>query len=182
MTEIADRYRTLAAAFTEKVEGVPPGQWEAQSPCEEWSARDVLKHVAGTTGTFFGFVGRDAPELPSADDDPVAAWIGSRDVMQKALEDPVMASVEYDGMMGRSTFEQSVDNFVCVDLVIHNWDLSRATGQDERLDPAEVNAVLDALAPMDEMLRGPNAFGPRIEPPADADEQTKLLCFVGRAV
>jgi hypothetical protein len=31
-------------------------------------------------------------------------------------------------------------------------------------------------------MRGPGAFGPAIDPPADADEQTRLLAFLGRRV
>jgi hypothetical protein len=30
------------------------------------------------------------------------------------------------------------------------------------------------------LLRSPQAFGPEVEPPADADDQTKLLAFLGR--
>jgi uncharacterized protein (TIGR03086 family) len=85
-------------------------------------------------------------------------------------------------MFGRQTFEKSVGQFICVDLVIHNWDLSRATGQDERLDPGEVHAMQAAMEPMDEVLRSPGAFGPKVEPPEGADEQARLLCFLGRRV
>ena len=31
-----------------------------------------------------------------------------------------------------------------------------------------------------DMLRSPQAFGPEVEPPADADDLTKLLAFLGR--
>ena len=42
--------------------------------------------------------------------------------------------------------------------------------------------VFEALKPMDEAMRGPGAFGPKVEAPPDADEQTQLLCFLGRRV
>ena len=38
MTEIADRYRTLADAFQAKIAGVGPDGWTNPSPCEEWDA------------------------------------------------------------------------------------------------------------------------------------------------
>jgi uncharacterized protein (TIGR03086 family) len=180
MSEVADTYRTRAAALTEKVDGVPEGAWDNPSPCEDWTARQLVGHLVGTTGLFFGFIGRDAPAGPSVDDDPVGAWHAARDAMQAALDDPATATQEYDGMFGRTTFEQSVRRFICADLVVHNWDLSRATGQDEALDLDAVREIHAEMAPMDEMLRQPGAFGPKVEPPADADEQTRFLCFLGR--
>ena len=38
---------------------------------------------------------------------------------------------------------------------------------------------LDAL-PNDEAMRQGDSFGPRIDVPDDADEQTKLIAFTGR--
>ncbi len=54
------------------------------------------------------------------------------------------------------------------------------TGLDEHLDPDDVHEILVAMEPMDEMMRGSGAFGPKVEPPAGADEQIRLLAFMGR--
>jgi hypothetical protein len=35
---------------------------------------------------------------------------------------------------------------------------------------------------MDAMIRQPNVFGPKLEPPIDADLQTEFLYFLGRRV
>src|SRR5690242_1403439 len=84
------------------------------------------------------------------------------------------------GMGGEQPFEDLAGTIMCSDTLIHTWDLARATGQDDRLDPEGVTAAHAFLTPNDDMLRGPGAFAAKIEPPADADAQTKLLCFVGR--
>ena len=79
MSEIADRYRRLAAAFSEKVAAVPDDRWEARTPCEGWSARELVGHVVDTQGMFLGFVGRSLPDdRPSVDDDPLTAWTAAR--------------------------------------------------------------------------------------------------------
>jgi uncharacterized protein (TIGR03086 family) len=183
MSDVADRYRKLAAEMTERIAAVPDDRWESPTPCEGWTARDLVRHLAETPGMFFGLVELLAPTGgPSVDDDPVGAFAHARDAVQAALEDPAVAERPYEGLFGSATFEQGISQFVCADLVVHGWDLARATGQDERLDPEEVRALHEAMLPMDEAMRGPGAFGPKVEPPAGADEQTRLLCFLGRQV
>ena len=54
MSEIADRYRKRAAGLNERVEAVPADQWGSQSPCEDWTARDVVRHVVDTSAMFLG--------------------------------------------------------------------------------------------------------------------------------
>ena len=182
MSNEADRYRSLAASMTETIASVPDDRWAAPTPCEDWTARDLVGHLVSTSGMFLGFIGQDAPESTSVDDDPLGAFTEARDAVQAALDDPTSANQEYDGLMGRTTFAKSVDGFLSADLVIHRWDLARATGQDEGLPVDEVRRVYETLKPMDEQMRQPGAFGPKVEPPAGADEQTQLLCFLGRHV
>jgi uncharacterized protein (TIGR03086 family) len=100
------------------------------------------------------------------------------------LQDPEKAGATYDGMAGQSTFEQGIAQFISGDLVIHRWDLARAVGADDRMDPDEVSRFLAFAKQAEEQfgdaMRGPQAFGPALEPPAGADEQTRLLAFLGR--
>jgi Mycothiol maleylpyruvate isomerase N-terminal domain len=44
----ADRYRRLAARFTELVDAVPADRWDAPLLWAEWSAHDVFDHVVST--------------------------------------------------------------------------------------------------------------------------------------
>ena len=84
MSEIADRYRRLAAEFTSRVEAVPADRWSNQTPCEEWTARDLLQHMLDTHGMFMGLIGLKVSPGPSVDDDPVGAWANARDTVQAA--------------------------------------------------------------------------------------------------
>jgi uncharacterized protein (TIGR03086 family) len=70
--------------------------------------------------------------------------------------------------------------FVLGDVLVHTWDLARATGLDETLDADEVHGMLVGMEPLDEMLRQSGQYGPRVDVPADADEQTRLIAFTGR--
>ena len=181
MSETSQRYKHMADDFRGKLASVAPERWDDPSPCEGWTARDVVRHVVDTHGMFETQVGRDIGVLPSVDDDPLAAFDAARKVVQADLDDPARASVAYEGFFGKTTFEESVGRFLVPDLLIHGWDLARATGLDETMDADEVRRVLDAMSAVpDEVMRSSGVFGPRIEPPEDADEQTRLLAFTGR--
>ncbi len=161
---------------------MPADAWDRPSPCEGWVARDVVTHVVNAAGMFLGRVGVELPAGPSPEDDLVGAWETGRDAVQSALEDPEVASREYEGPMGTATLEQTISMFGVGDVLVHTWDLARATGLDERLDADAVHRLLLAMEPHDAMMRQGTAFGPRVEVPVDADEQTKLLAFTGRQV
>ena len=180
-TEVADRYRRLAATFTERVTAVPTEKWDVPSPCEEWSARDVLRHVVDGQLEFPGKVGIDLPKGPSVDDDPVAAWDHTRTTIQALLDDPAKSEIEYDGGMGKSTLGASIGSFFCVDLVVHGWDIAHATGGDDTIPPEDITFVTTFIEGIADMMRGPGAFGPALETAADADDQTKFLAYLARA-
>ncbi|HLI73307.1 MAG TPA: TIGR03086 family metal-binding protein, partial [Acidimicrobiales bacterium] len=141
MSEVSERYKRLSDAFAAKIAAVPADKWSSPSPCSEWTARDVVRHVVSTQGMFLGFVGREIGEIPSVDDDPAGAWDAARAQVQAVLDDPERASQEFDGITGRSTFEAAVGRFLCMDLVVHGWDLARSAGLDERIAPEDVGRV-----------------------------------------
>jgi uncharacterized protein (TIGR03086 family) len=182
MSEISERFRDLASKFTTLVDAVPANRWESASPCEGWTARDVVGHMVGNCSTFLGLIDRKAPPGPAVADDPRGAWANGRDAIQAALDDPAVASTEYEGFMGKSTFEQGISQFVFIDLIVHSWDLARAAGLDEKLDSSDVHWAFETVKPLDEMMRTPGVCGPKVDTPPGADEQVEFLAFMGRTV
>lgn len=181
MTEISERFQRVAAAFTERVRAVLPAAWDNPAPCDGWVARDVVRHmIEWMPGLLYGGAGIAPPTFPSVDDDPVAAWETFVAAVAGSLEDPAVATREFDTPPGRVSFEHALDQFGTPDVLLHTWDLARATGLDEALDPDEVHQLYVGMLPHDEALRSSGHYGPRIEVPDDADEQTKLLAFIGR--
>ena len=180
MSEIADRYRTVAADFTARVEEVSPEGWDQPAPCEGWVARDVLRHLIEWVPAFFaGTI--SFPQAPSVDDDPVGAWRVFDDTVQAVLDDPERSAEVIDHpVAGRHRVDDALGQFVLGDVLIHTWDLARATGLDERLDPGEVHAAYEGMAPMADVLASSGHYGPRVPVADDADEQTRLLAVTGR--
>ena len=96
MTEIRDRYARLADRFTATIDAVPPGddRWQQPSPCPDWQAIDVVRHVVDAHRTFFGLAEHDVPEPPA---DPLAAWPVTRDAMLDALVDADDGVLPHEG-------------------------------------------------------------------------------------
>ena len=180
MSEISERYRRLSDAFADKIATVPDDRWNSQTPCEEWTAKDLVGHVVNTQGMFLGFIGEELSDVPSVDDDPLAAWNAARAQVQARLDDPDKAATEFEGFSGKSTFEAAADKFLCTDLVVHGWDLARAGGLDDRIENEDVERVRRNMESMGDALRSPGAFGAAVEPPPDADDRQKMLAFLGR--
>jgi uncharacterized protein (TIGR03086 family) len=181
MSELRRRYLQAADAFTRRVDAVPSERWDDPAPCEGWVARDVVGHLTEwIPHFFFERWPIEAEPIPAASDDPVSAWHALDRTVRQAFDDPAIATALRDTPMGEQTFEQCFDMIATSDVFLHTWDLARATGLDERLDPDEVHRQLVGMEPMDEVLRQSGHYGPRVEVPDDADEQTKLLAFIGR--
>ncbi|MFC4468727.1 TIGR03086 family metal-binding protein [Streptomyces xiangluensis] len=178
----ADEHRTVARAFTDLVRGTEPEAWDDPAPCEGWAARDVVRHLVEWFPAFLkAGAGVELPKGPSADDDPVAAWSTHRDGVQALLDDPTTAhKLLSNPHIGEIPLDQAVDRFYTADVFMHTWDLARATGQDEHLDPAKCAQLLDGMLPLDDVLRASGQYGPRVEVPETADVQTRLLAFIGR--
>ena len=62
----------------------------------------------------------------------------------------------------------------------HRWDLAKATGGDLTIPADEIERAWKDVEVFGDTMRSPGAFGPALEAPDDADEQTKLLAFLGR--
>jgi len=176
----ADEHRRIAGVFTDRVRGTT--DWDAQSPVEAWKARDVVRHlVEWFPGFLESGAGVTLEKGPTVDADPVAAWETHASAVQALLDDPGTPSkVLSNPHIGDVPLDEAVDRFYTSDVFMHTWDLARATGQDEALDPEKCQTLLEGMEPMDDVLRQSGQYGPKVEVPADADVQTRLLAFIGR--
>jgi uncharacterized protein (TIGR03086 family) len=184
--EIGDLYQRAMEAFGKRVHAVSDEQWSGATPCSEWDVRTLVNHLVSENrwappifaGRTIAEVG-DRFEGDLLGDDPRAAWDDS------ARE--AVAAVRGDGALDRTVHLSAGDvpgreyaMQLFADTVIHGWDLARAIGADERLDPELVEACASWFATMEEQYRNWGAVGPKPDVPADADPQTRLLAMFGR--
>src|SRR5690606_26135191 len=121
MSEISERFRTVAAGFTDRVEAVAPAAWSQPAPCEGWVARDVVRHLVEWVPPFLA-AGSPlrVPAGPAVQDDPAGAWAVVRDAVQAALDDPQVATSTFaHPQAGEHTVEGAVATFVLSDVLVH---------------------------------------------------------------
>ena len=176
-----ERFRRVAARFTDVVEAVPAEAWSNRAPCDDWTARDVVRHLVEWVPGFFARGDIDLPTSVSVDDDPVKAWAQLRDALQAKLDDPAVADSEIDiEPVGRHTVRAAIDQFVTGDIVVHTWDLAKATGVDAAIDGEMANRMLTPMLAMGDVLVGSGHYKQAVPVADDASVADKLIAATGR--
>jgi uncharacterized protein (TIGR03083 family) len=176
VTEIAAQYRRRADAFERLVAGTPADRWASPSPCDGWTASDVVAHVVD----FSARVLREragVDDAPVSDDfaSPIDAFRATRAAVERLLDDP--------GTPGDvATYIQWSISF---DLPQHGWDLATATGQDATIAPEEVELIWGPGDPAGfekafGWQRAQGWYGPPVAVPDEAPLQDRVLGLLGR--
>lgn len=171
-------YDAHADRFTAVVEAAGDTDWSSPSPCEGWTAADVLDHVVDTQRDFLDNRGADVGARPEGT--PHEVWAAHRDVVRRVTADDAFVSEEYDGYFGRTTVADTLANFYGFDLLVHRWDLARALGQDVTWDDAELDKIEASLDGFGDALYSDGVCKPAIEVPAGASRQERVLGRMGR--
>jgi uncharacterized protein (TIGR03086 family) len=170
-----------AAKNTRKVlAGVKPNQLKDPTPCAKWNVQDLIDHIAVSIAGFSTAIvtGTQPPETKPGSGNLAAFDAGVKKlvtaarvpgVLQKTLQTPM-------GPMSAVHFLMMPFN----DYVIHGWDLAKATKQDTKMDSKHAEFLYNALNQQMDKIRHPDFFGPRVQVPANASVQDKLLGAMGR--
>ena len=181
MTSTANAYQAADRTLTEILDRVPATAWSSPSPCEDWSAVDVVGHMIETQRDFLVKHGADLGEAPDVAADPAAAWRTHAGLVARALSDDALPALEFDGFFGPTTVGATFEQFYVWDMVVHRWDVARAVGADAALTDEELDRVeagADSFGPaltMDGICRPP------VEVPGDAAREVRTMARLGRA-
>lgn len=167
MDDIAALHLAVCRRFGEAVASAN-GHWYRQSPCEAWDARGVLEHVIGFHDVLLLRPLRLKPDRPR--EDPRARWQLTYRSLAQALGSGVATRLEAYTLMPNLTR----------DVLVHTWDLARAVGADDRLDPQWCELFYAALPADPGDLTSSGMFGAPVPVPDENDAQARLLACLGR--
>jgi uncharacterized protein (TIGR03086 family) len=182
----AELHRRAVEEFGARVGAVADDQWELPTPCNDWNVRQLVNHLVYENrwtvpligGSTIAEVG-DRYEGDLLGDRPQAAWDESSAEAVRAVGSEGALERVVDLSSGPTPAGEYVSQLFA-DHLVHAWDLARAIGADERLDPELVAACAAWFASMEDLYRSIGAIGPRPETPPGADAQTTLLAAFGR--
>ena len=182
MRPLPDVHRDALAATGRIVANITASQLHDATPCDEYDVAGLLNHLISgnfwvaplVEGKTIEAVGSSLDRDYSPDEYPASADAADRAFSSDgAMERPV--GVSYGPVPG-----EVYAGHRFIDVLIHGWDLAKATGQDATLDPELVEACWTVINPQMELLAGSGMFGSRVDVPDTADSQTKLLAALGR--
>jgi uncharacterized protein (TIGR03086 family) len=162
--------------------GVPDEMLGRATPCPAYRLGDLIDHVGGLARSFAAAAAKDRGPLTAAAGSGDAARLGEdwrtripRDLsaLAAAWQDPAA----WTGMTraGGTDLPGEVAGLVGLDeLVVHGWDIARASGQKLTPDPASVEAVHGFLAAAGGM------FGPVVAGPAERPLLDQVIGLAGR--
>ena len=187
--DLVDVHGRCGRRFAALVAGVGPGQWHDSTPCSEWDVRTLVHHLLYEQRwvplLFEGLTIQDVGDRFEGDllGDDGPAWPG---LLASAIGE-AHAAVAQPGALGRTVHlsfgdvpGQEYATQLTADLAIHAWDLARATGQDDRLDPGAVALLLPWAEQYGDLLTASGMFGSRIGTGPGAPDDVRLLGLLGR--
>lgn len=166
--------------------GVDNDQLSSATPCEDWTVAVLLGHLLGLSAAFTAAAAKDPAPTTAPDGDLPANWKSQLRVRLDALVTAWRAPEAWEGdtEAGGVTMPAEVMGVVALDeLVVHGWDLARATGQPFNADPASVQASLGFAASMSgpgQQADREGLYGPVVPIPDNAPDLDRLLGFAGR--
>jgi uncharacterized protein (TIGR03086 family) len=179
-------HRRALDLFDDEVHAVAPEQWGAPTPCSEWDVRQLVGHLADeqywAVALLEGRSLADAQAYVPADPlagDPLEAWERAADAARRVLVGPDVLAGTVELSYGPTPAADYVAEMT-TDLVVHGWDLARATGQDEAVDGELLEVTWARVEPRAKDIAGSDMFSPSVPVDASADLQTRLLALLGR--
>lgn len=157
------------------------------TPCTEWSLKDLLNHMVSelrwveplVSGKTIADVGNRF-EGDLVDGDAQRAWQAAAAEVRKAVEQADMKAIAHLSYGDRTMSEYLHE--VGSDILVHTWDVAQGIRCSLQLDEAAVRTVYEKAIPhKDSFANSPQFAGP-LDVPETADLQTKLLALYGRKV
>ncbi len=161
---------------------VPPEAWDNDSPCEGWTARDVLAHQCAVLDALAQIARTGEWARPGKSEppgDPLARWEQTKEGVLTALRQPGVLDREDKYWFGRMDMATFV-SYVQWDPLTHAWDIGTATGVEPNLSPELCEISYELVSGMAEMARKTGRIGPPVEIPDDASIVDRYLGLVGR--
>ncbi len=181
MSENSRTYLKSLYGFDATVRRVADADWQAPSPCEGWTATDVVGHNLAMNEMIAGLAMGLGPGAPKqvTPEDPAGAWAESMAKLHAALDRQGALQTVDKTPWGEMPVDKFL-GFVWVDPLVHTWDLAMATGQTPTLDEGLVERGYKQLQRAGDSLRGEGRFGAAVVEDDTMTTVERFIAITGR--
>jgi uncharacterized protein (TIGR03086 family) len=188
-----DRRGTLLDSYENAaviVSGIDADELSHPTPCPKYDVAGLIDHLVAA-GHRAAALGRgQAP--PPGDESPHVDLSDAPSQLREAAAEAAQAwgddsslSLRHTMPWGEEYTGATLVDMYLAELAAHAWDLARATGQSDRLDPSLALPALEGaramIKPQYRNMVGPGApFGAEVRSAPDADDWERLAAFMGR--
>jgi uncharacterized protein (TIGR03086 family) len=177
-----------AAPLVEVCRGITSDQFDAPTPCTEYDVRGLLHHLLFWGPSLLGAARNESVPPPAARERDVELvgedWLPRVEAQTERLVAAWGDKAAWDGMtcvFGDMELPAGmVGGMVMTELVVHGWDLARATGQDAEWSEDVTRQTYALVSETAEMGRQMGAFGPAVPVTETAPTLDRLLGLTGR--
>jgi uncharacterized protein (TIGR03086 family) len=189
MSESLRLYTSILFGFEFVVRSMPASAWDDPSPCDSWTRREVAGHAMSVVNNIAARGGVGTAVDGFAD---VGGFAGPKpyDTFRRC-RDRYLLATDREGalqtMIKSRLGEMTLDTYIgkmCIDTLVHTWDVAHGSGVDDTLDPDAVHViwsqVCGAVSEGTDLVRAPGFFDTELAP-AGAGEADLLIAFTGRS-
>ena len=169
--------------------GVDDGELTAPTPCPDWNVAALLDHLMGLSVAFTQAARKrvDTPGTSGPPPEPSAQHLSRhwRSRLPVLLEELATAWKDPAAWTGTSeaggvTMPAAALGHVAMnEVIMHSWDLARATGQEYAADPRILEILIEFLA-QGPAEGTPGLFGPIVPTDTEAELLDQALALAGR--
>jgi len=184
--DLHEEMAAAAAADARVVAGVRADQLTAATPCPDWDLHALLNHTILWTAFSAERRARDEP-LPdelmnrdfAAEPGFAATYAAQLNRAVLAWSDPLAWERELK-VMGSPTPSADVGALLVAEMVLHGWDIARASGQEYPCAGNVVAATAAAVEASAELFRRYQGFAEPVPVPDSAPAFDRVLAASGR--
>lgn len=185
-TTLHPQLRSAADEAARLVAGITPDRWSDPTPCGDFDLHTLGNHLILWTAYTAERRAREQP-VPAdlterdflAEPDAAAAYAAQLDRAMDAWYAPDLWERDIAVNDGRMPAVE-VAGMILTEMVLHGWDVAKATGQPFHCSPAAAEAVWAVVERIADMFRQYNGFGPEVPVPSNAPLIDRALGLSGR--
>ncbi|RZS31366.1 uncharacterized protein (TIGR03086 family) [Herbihabitans rhizosphaerae] len=176
-----------AAPMVEIINDIKPDQLGMRTPCAEYDVRKLVNHLLFWGPSLVGAAYKESVPPPAEAETDVdlteGDWAAVLDAHVARLVEAWSRPSAWEGVTSMGPMELPaplIAGMVVGELVIHGWDLARATGQHPAWDEDVLEYLLEEVTRSAEQGRQMKVYGPEVIVPASSATVDRVLGLAGR--